>query len=74
MQDTSSKPKGLTGALVAKAPELVNYQDGAVVSREIVKKPTGNVTLFAFDDDARLRFVREIRINPSLRRDEYCSL
>ena len=50
MQDASSKPKGLAGALVAKAPELVNYQDGAVVSREIVKKPTGNVTLFAFDE------------------------
>ena len=46
-QDTSSKPKGLAGVLVAKAPDLVNYQDGAVVSREIVKKPTGNVTLFA---------------------------
>jgi quercetin dioxygenase-like cupin family protein len=35
---------------VARAPELVNYQEGAVVSREILKKPTGNVTLFAFDD------------------------
>ena len=33
MQDTSSKPKGLAGALVVKAPELVNYQDGAVVRR-----------------------------------------
>jgi quercetin dioxygenase-like cupin family protein len=50
MHDTSSKPKGLAAALVAKAPELVNYQDGAVVSREIVKKPAGNVTLFAFDE------------------------
>jgi quercetin dioxygenase-like cupin family protein len=50
MQETSSKPKGLAGALVAKAPDLVNYQDGAVVSREIVKKPAGNVTLFAFDE------------------------
>ena len=50
MQDTSSKPKGLAAALVAKATELVNYQDGAVVSREIFKKPTGNVTLFAFDE------------------------
>jgi len=28
----------------------VNYQDGSVVSREIVKKPTGSVTLFAFDE------------------------
>ncbi len=45
-----SKPKGLPGAQVAKAGELVNYQDGAVVSREIVKKSTGNVTLFAFDE------------------------
>lgn len=35
---------------MAKAGELVNYQDGAVVSREIVKKPAGNVTLFAFDE------------------------
>jgi quercetin dioxygenase-like cupin family protein len=41
---------GLPGAQVGKAGELVNYQDGAVVSREIVKKPTGNVTLFAFDE------------------------
>jgi quercetin dioxygenase-like cupin family protein len=50
MQDTSSKSKGFPGAQVAKAGELVNFQDGAVVSREIVKKPTGNVTLFAFDE------------------------
>jgi quercetin dioxygenase-like cupin family protein len=48
--ETSSKPKGLPGAQVVRALELVSYQDGAVVSREIVKKPTGNVTLFAFDE------------------------
>ena len=48
--ETPSKPKGLPGAEVAKAAELVNYQDGAIVSREIVKKPTGNVTIFAFDE------------------------
>lgn len=45
-----AKPKGLPGAQVANALELVSYQDGAVVSREIVKKPTGSVTLFAFDE------------------------
>ena len=44
-----AKPKGLPGAQVARTAEFVNYQDGAVVSREIVKKPAGNVTLFAFD-------------------------
>ena len=45
-----SKPKGLPGAEVAMAAELVSYQDGSIVSREIVKKPAGNVTLFAFDE------------------------
>lgn len=29
--------------------DLVDYQDGAVVSREIINKKTGTVTLFAFD-------------------------
>ena len=29
--------------------EMVTYQDGAIVSRQIVKRPAGNVTLFAFD-------------------------
>jgi len=48
--ETPAKPKGLPGDQVAKASELVNYQDGAVVSREIVKRPTGSVTLFAFDE------------------------
>lgn len=28
---------------------LAEYQVGAVVSREVVKKPTGTVTAFAFD-------------------------
>jgi quercetin dioxygenase-like cupin family protein len=48
--ETSSKPAGLTLGLVVRAPELVNYQDGAVVSREILKMPKGSVTLFAFDE------------------------
>lgn len=48
--EPSSKPKGLAGAHVTTAAEFVSYQDGAVVSREIIKKPTGNVTLFAFDE------------------------
>jgi quercetin dioxygenase-like cupin family protein len=48
------RPKGLAAAQVAKIAELVSYQDGSVVSREIVKKLTGNVTLFAFDQDQGL--------------------
>jgi len=47
--ETPSKPKKLSVGEVTTAVELVNYQDGAIVSREIVKMPTGNVTFFAFD-------------------------
>jgi quercetin dioxygenase-like cupin family protein len=33
---------------------LVDYQPGAVVSRQVIAKPTGTVTLFAFDKDEGL--------------------
>jgi len=36
-------------AQAARLAELVDYQDGSVVSREIISKKTGTVTLFAFD-------------------------
>jgi len=40
------------GKTIIAAPgrlvDLVAYQEGTVVSREIVNKPTGTVTLFAF--------------------------
>ena len=34
--------------------ELVAYQNGSVVSRQITKAEGGNVTLFAFDQDQEL--------------------
>jgi len=34
-------------AAVMRAADLVSYQEGAVVSRTIVKRDTGNITLFA---------------------------
>jgi quercetin dioxygenase-like cupin family protein len=34
--------------------DAVNYQNGSIVSRQIVKKPNGNITLFAFDKDESL--------------------
>ena len=34
--------------------DLVAYQDGSVVSRQITKSEAGNVTLFAFDKDQEL--------------------
>ncbi len=41
-------------AQVVKLIDLVNYQEGSVVSREIISKPAGTVTLFAFDADQSL--------------------
>lgn len=32
-----------------KAENLIEYQEGAVVSKEILRKGTGTVTIFAFD-------------------------
>jgi quercetin dioxygenase-like cupin family protein len=34
---------------VQHAVDMVSYQDGAIVSRIVVKRDAGNVTLFAFD-------------------------
>lgn len=34
--------------------ELVSYNEGSVVSRQITKADAGNVTLFAFDKDQEL--------------------
>ena len=39
---------------VLNMADLVNYQDGSVVSRQITKADAGNVTLFAFDKDQGL--------------------
>jgi quercetin dioxygenase-like cupin family protein len=35
---------------IFNAAESVDYSAGAVVSKTIVKKQTGNITLFAFDE------------------------
>jgi quercetin dioxygenase-like cupin family protein len=34
--------------------DAINYQNGSIVSRQIIKKPNGNITLFAFDKDESL--------------------
>ena len=34
--------------------DLANYQEGSVVSRILVRRNTGNVTLFAFDEGQEL--------------------
>lgn len=52
--EIGSRSKRLAGAEIVKASELVNYQEGSIISREIVKQQTGNVTIFAFDEDQGL--------------------
>jgi quercetin dioxygenase-like cupin family protein len=47
MASNASSEKSLIGVL-AQA-DLVEYQTGAVVSRVLIKKPSGTVTAFAFD-------------------------
>ncbi len=47
-KETSDKEKMLGKTL--KLSGLVEYQDGSVVSREIINKKTGTVTIFAFDE------------------------
>jgi quercetin dioxygenase-like cupin family protein len=37
-----------------KLADLISYQEGAVVSRTIIDKKTGTVTLFAFDQNQGL--------------------
>jgi quercetin dioxygenase-like cupin family protein len=49
----SLKPKTGSEVPVSEAINLLNlisYQEGSVVSRTIVSRETGNVTLFAFDE------------------------
>jgi quercetin dioxygenase-like cupin family protein len=48
-EDRNADREGLKGT-VLDAVELVSYQGGAVVSREIVKGEAGTVSVFAFDE------------------------
>jgi quercetin dioxygenase-like cupin family protein len=48
-QQSQSKCEMPAGEAV-RLTELVNYQEGAVVSRTLVNRGTGTVTLFAFDE------------------------
>jgi len=37
-----------------KLVDSINYQDSSIVSKQIIKKPNGNITIFAFDKDELL--------------------
>ncbi|MEK7149988.1 MAG: cupin domain-containing protein [Patescibacteria group bacterium] len=45
--------KNLSGQII-NLVNLIDYQTGSVVSREIVKKVNGSITLFAFDENEGL--------------------
>jgi len=47
--DKEKQPATSLSGRVLNTLEIVNYQEGSVVSREILKKKTGTVTAFAFD-------------------------
>ncbi|HEY5913023.1 MAG TPA: cupin domain-containing protein [Verrucomicrobiae bacterium] len=54
MNDQNAKNAKFTPAQAVRAAALIEYQPGSVVSREILKKNTGKVTLFAFDAEEGL--------------------
>ena len=37
-----------------KLVDVINYQNGSIVSKQLIKKLNGNITLFAFDKDESL--------------------
>ncbi len=51
--DKKETPKQLI-AKAASLEGLIDYQEGSVVSRTIIDKKTGTVTLFAFDENQGL--------------------
>jgi len=40
----------MPAAEIVGIADLVSYQDGSVISRTLVKRPSGTITLFAFDE------------------------
>jgi quercetin dioxygenase-like cupin family protein len=51
MTAQQAQAKGeIPGADVLRLAELVTYQEGSVVSRTLLKRATGTVTVFAFDE------------------------
>jgi quercetin dioxygenase-like cupin family protein len=52
---TDSRPKGeIVPAKADRVVELASYQQGSVVSRVLIRRSAGNVTLFAFDEGQEL--------------------
>ena len=54
MSSTTVTSSQIVAAQALSLASLVSYQEGAVVSRIILKREKGNVTLFAFDEAQEL--------------------
>lgn len=52
MVENTTQIKDLTGVFVLK--DMATFQEHSVVSREIIRKPSGTMTVFAFDKDEGL--------------------
>ena len=50
MSPTTIARSEIAGAEAFSLSGLVDYQDGSVVSRVVLKREKGNVTVFAFDE------------------------
>ena len=46
--------KNIETAKILSLKELVNYQDGQIVSKTLVQNKSVNITLFAFDKDEEI--------------------
>lgn len=49
-ENTQDKNTKNLAAKSIKLVDLISYQEGSVVSREIIQKKTGTVSIFAFDE------------------------
>jgi len=49
MKDSARAAAGLPAAEAVDLASMVNYAEGAVVSRTLAESPSGTLTLFAFD-------------------------
>jgi quercetin dioxygenase-like cupin family protein len=54
MPDSGGPSQLQAGEDFGRMAELVEYQDGAVVSRTVLKSAGGNLTVFAFDQNEGL--------------------
>ena len=46
--------KGFDKSTILKLTEMVEYSDNGIISKRVLDKQTGNITLFSFDKGQRL--------------------